>query len=189
MCKFVLKKRTPTSALGKIRDILVENITARVRGTTTITGHADQPLEDIRISNVRMFVDVEDAKDKRASDAIRIDAVRGLKLRDVSVAWNEKENEAAWQSALILKNVTDFSIDTFSGRQGLRDKDVPTLIVDNCSDGVIRNSSAGDGAATFIHVTGPATKDIILKDNQTLKAKKYVSFENDRVKKSVSLQP
>ena len=99
----------------------------KARGTSTITGHAGQPLENIRMSNVRLFMEVENARDKRATDAIRIENVKGLILRDVSVEWNEKENEPAWQSALVLKNVQDFTVDTFSGRQGLRTKIYPVL--------------------------------------------------------------
>ena len=186
MCKFVLKKRTDNSALGRIRDIFIDNITARARGTATITGHADQPLENIRMSNVRLFIDVEIAKDKRATDAMRIENVNGLQLRDVSVEWNEKETEPAWQSALILKNIQDFTVDTFSGRHGLMEKDLPSIVVDNCVDGTIRNSSAAEGTTTFIHIKGEATKDLALRFNRTSKAKKAVSFENDDVKKGVS---
>src|SRR5690606_2553613 len=61
MCKFVLKKRTESSALGQIRDIFIDNISASARGTSTITGYEGRPLENIRISNVRLFMDVEDA--------------------------------------------------------------------------------------------------------------------------------
>ena len=186
MCKFVLKKRTDASALGQIRDIFIDNISVSARGTSTITGHAGQPLENIRMSNVRLFMEVENARDKRATDAIRIENVKGLQLRDVSVEWNEKETEPAWQSALVLKNVQDFTVDTFSGRQGLRDKDVPGIVLDNSADGVVRNSSATDGTATFIHVKGAATKDLALRDNRTGKAKKSVTFENDAVKKAVT---
>jgi hypothetical protein len=187
MCKFVLKKRRDSSPLGQIRDILIDNISAKARGTTTITGHADQSLENIRISNVRLFMDVEDAKDKRASDAIRIENVKGLKLRDVTVDWNEKETEPAWQSALVLKNVSDFNVETFAGRQGLRDKDVPLILIENGIDGVVRNSSASNGTATFIFVSGTRTKNITVKDNTTIKAKRTITFENDSVKKSVSV--
>jgi Glycosyl hydrolases family 28 len=186
MCKFVLKKRTEASPIGQIRDIFIDNITVKARGTSTITGHAGQPLENIRMSNVRLFMEVENARDKRATDAIRIENVKGLNLRDVSVEWNEKENEPAWQSALVLKNVQNFTVDTFSGRQGLKDKDVPGIVLDDSADGVVRNSSATDGTATFIHVQGPATKDVALRYNRTGKAKKPVTFENDGVKKAVS---
>jgi hypothetical protein len=185
MCKFVLKKRKDSSTLGQIHDIFIDNVSVEARGTTTITGHADQPLENIRISNMRLFMEVEDAKDKRASDAIRIENVRGLKLRDVNVEWNEKETEPAWQSALVLKNVSEFTIDTLSARQGLKDKDVPAIILENCAEGVVRNSSATNGTDTFIHVKGAHTKDITLQDNKTVNAKKPISYENDGVKKAV----
>jgi len=188
MCKFVLKKRNATSPLGQIRDVFIDNISAKARGTTTITGHSDQSLENIRISNVRLFMDVEDAKDKRASDAIRIENVKGLKLRDVTVEWNEKETESAWQSALVLKNVSDFNVETFAGRQGLRDKDVPTILIENGSDGVVRNSSASNGTANFIHVKGVGTKDLVMKDNKTNKAGKAITFENGGVKKGVTFE-
>jgi hypothetical protein len=187
MFKFVLKKRTDTSALGKIRDIFIDNISVKARGTSTITGHAGQPLENIRISNVRLLMDVENARDKRTTDALRIENVKGLNLRDVSVEWNEKETEPAWQSALVLKNVQDFTVDTFSGRQGLRDKDAPGIVLDNSSDGVVRNSSATEGSATFIQVKGAATKDVTLRYNRTAKAKKSVTFDNDTVKKAVTV--
>jgi hypothetical protein len=185
MCKFVLKKRTDTSPLGQIRDIFIDNISVKARGTSIIMGHEDQPLENIRMSNVRLFMEVEDAKDKRATDAIRIENVMGLQLRDVSVAWNEKETEPAWKSALVLNNVQDFTVEAFSGRQGLRGKDVPAIALDNCADGVLRNSSATNGTATFIHIKGAATKDIILTANRTTKANKKVTFENNDVRDAV----
>jgi hypothetical protein len=186
MCKFVLKKRSDTSPLGQIRDIFIDNINVNARGTSTITGHADQPLENIRLSNVRLYMDVEDAKDKRATDAIRVENVKGLMLRDVSVEWNEKETEAKWQSALVLKNVSNFTIDTFSARQGLKNNDVPTLLIDSCVDGIVRNSSAREGTITFIHVDGAETKEIEVRNNRTRKAKKLITFVNDEVKKAVT---
>ena len=119
MCKFVLKKRSATSKLGAIRDVSIDNIIARPMGTSTITGHEDQPLENIRITNVRMNVVPENAKDKRATHAIVIDKVRGLQIRDLSIDWMKESAEPKWGSALILKNVKDVTIDSFAGRQGL----------------------------------------------------------------------
>lgn len=185
MCKFVLKKRSDTSPLGQIRDIFIDNIIVRARGTSTIIGLANQLLENIRISNVRLYMEIEDARDKRSTDAIHVENVKGLNIRDVSIEWNEKETEVAWRSALVLRNVHDFTIDTFSARQGLKDKDIPALVLDGCSDGMVRNSSATEGTATFIHVKGVITKDIELSTNRTRKAKKPVTFENDDVKKAV----
>lgn len=189
MCKFVLKKRTDTSPLGMIRDIFVDNIIVRARGTTTVTGHPSQPLVNIRMTNVQHFMDVEDAKDKRATDAIVIEHVRDLQLHNITVEWSETPTEPAWQSALVLKNAVGFTIDNFSGRQGPKNKSVPAISLFNCSDGIVRNSSAPEETETFIHVSGTATKDITLKGNRTSKARKSATFENDVVKKACTLIP
>jgi hypothetical protein len=136
---------------------------------------------------VHLYIDIENARDKRATDAIRVENVKGLTLRDVSVEWNEQETEAGWQSALVLKNVRDFVIDTFSARQGLRNKDVPALVLDDSADGVVRNSRASEGTTTFMHVKGAGTKEIELRNNRIRKAKKSVTFENKEVKKAVTI--
>ncbi len=114
MCKFVLKKRTPDSRLGAIRDIVVDNVLAHARGTSTIAGHPDRPLENLRMSRVQMFMHPEDARDKRATHAMKIEGVRGLAIRDLAVRWAEDPVEERWQSALVLKNVSDFEIESFS---------------------------------------------------------------------------
>jgi len=106
MCKFILLKRTSSAGLGVIRDIIVNNIIARVRGTCTVTGHIEQPLENITFSNVQIFMNPEDSKDKRASHALQIEGVKDLKMHNLSVSWAE-ETERKWESALVVKNVSD----------------------------------------------------------------------------------
>lgn len=186
MCKFVLKKRGESSPLGKIRNILIDNIIAYPMGTSTITGHADQPLENIRISNVQMYMTTENAKDKRSSHALRIEGVNGLRIRDLSVNWAEEEPEQNWQSALALKNVSDFVIDSFSGRQGLKSGSAAAIVMDNVRDGIVRECQAVAGTNTFIHVEGAASRDIVLRDNYVKKAKKEITFADKNSEKAVS---
>lgn len=185
MCKFVLKKRRDSSPLGKIRDITIDNIIAYPMGTSTITGHPDQPLENIRISNVQMYMTPENAKDKRASHALRVEGVKGLRIRDLAVKWSEENEEEGWQSALVLKNVSDFVIDSFSGRQGLKSGTAPAILMDNASDGVVRESRAAADTHTFIHVQGSDSMDIILRDNYVKKAKSEVTFAEKGLAKGV----
>jgi hypothetical protein len=187
MCRFVLKKRTPTSVLGRIKDIVVNNIIANTRGTTTITGHADQSLENISISNVQLFMNAENTKDKRATDAIKIEGVKGLNIRDLAIRWSEEEIEKKWQNALSLKNVSDVVIDSFSARQGLKDGKDAAILMEHVSDIVIRNSRAAEGTNSFIHLQGQDNKDITLRYNDTKKAKKEISFSNEGLKKSVTI--
>jgi hypothetical protein len=178
MCKFILKKRTDTSALGVIKDILIENVVAHVRGTSTITGHAAQSLQNISFSNVQLFMDPEDAKDKRSSDALYIQGVEGLKIRDLSVKWSV-EAEPKWKSAMVLKNVRDFVVDSFSGRQGLNNGNDAAIVLDGATEGVIRNSKATEGTNTFVYVKGEPKNYVSFKDNETRKAKRAISYEKE----------
>ena len=186
MCKFVLKKRRDSSPLGKIRDIVIDNIIAYPMGTSTITGHPDQPLENIRISNVQMYMTPEDAKDKRSSHALKIENVNGLKIRDLSVKWDEEKPEERWGSALALINVTDFVIDSFSGRQGLKNGNAPAILMENVAEGVVRESHATADTNTFIHLAGGNSRNIILRDNYLKKARKEITFADKTASKAVT---
>src|SRR5665647_1633803 len=187
MCKFILSKRTATSKLGKIKDIFVSNIIANTRGTSTITGHTDQALENIRLTNVQLFMNSEDAKDKRATDAIKIKGVNGLKIRDLSVNWAIDVTEEKWRSALVLKNISDFEINSFSGRQGIKNGKDPAILLDNVTDGTILDSRATEGTNVFIHLQGNTSKEITLRGNNKKKARKDISFGDEGLRKSVDL--
>ncbi len=184
MCKFVLKQRNAKSPVGAIRDIVIDNVVARPRGTSTMTGHASRPLENIRMSNVQMHMLPEDAKDKRASHALRVDGARGLRLRDVSVDW-AGETEAKWGSALSLRRVTDFRIEAFRGRQGLAGTDTPVLALEDCADGAIADARATAGARRFIHVAGEATRDITVRDVGMSDQGEAVTFGSDALRSRV----
>jgi hypothetical protein len=188
MVKIVLSKRKADSRLGKIQDVFISNVIAAVRGTSTITGHPDQPLENIRIMDVQMYMNAEDARDKRATDALRIEAVSGLKIRDLTVNWTEIEPEKKWRSALVLKNISEFEIESFSGRQGLINGEAPVVLLDNARDGVIRDSRATTGSGVFVQVAGDQTRDIILRNNNTRKASKEIVFTDGALKKAVEIK-
>jgi polygalacturonase len=63
MCKLVLKKRTAASRLGAIRDVVVDTVLAHPRGTSTIVGHADRPIENVRLSNIDISMLPENSPD------------------------------------------------------------------------------------------------------------------------------
>jgi hypothetical protein len=185
MCKIVLKKRSPESRLGVIRDVVIDNIIAHPRGTSLIAGHPQGPLENISMSNVKVRMNPENTEDKRATDALRIEGVRGLRIRDLEVRWDEEQVEEKWRSALVLKNVTDFDIRSFTGRQGLKRSDSPAILLDNVQEGTIRDSRAAKDCGTFIHIRGEASKDITLRDNDSRKALHPISYEKANLKKAV----
>jgi hypothetical protein len=139
LCKLVLKKRRPDSRLGAIRDIAIDTVTAHPRGTSTITGHAERPIENLRLSNVDIAMLPENAVDKRATHALQLTHVRGLRIRDLAVRWSDEAPEPRWQSALVLRDVADFSIDGFTGRPGLERSSHPAVLLDGTRGGTLQN--------------------------------------------------
>jgi len=174
--KFILSKRSDTSKLGRIKDIVIDTIISHTRGTSTIKGQPQQPLENIRLNNVQIFISPEDAIDKRSSHALVTDEVKGLFINDMTIKWDEEEPENTWQSALVVKNVSDFEIRSFSGRQGLINSSLPTILLENISDGLIAESRAEAGCKTFIQLSKAESKKVVLRNNNTTKATKPVTY-------------
>jgi len=176
LCKFILKKRTGSSRLGKIKDIVIDTIISHPRGTSTIKGHPDQHLENLRLNNVQIFMTPEDSKDKRASDAMIIENVERLRIRDLSVSWTKDQTEEKWKSALVLKNVSDFEIRSFSGRQGLINSSFPAILLDKISDGLIAESRADSGCGVFVQMNKEESNNISLRNNNTIKSEKEINY-------------
>jgi len=184
--RFTLRKRRPDSKLGAISDIVINNVTSHARGTSAIVGHPERSIRNVTISDVRMYMEPENAVDKRATDAIRIENVNGLKMRDVTVKWATEGAEPKWASAALFRNVTDLELANFTGRQGLKSSTTPAVVLENVAGATIHGSRADTGCGTFIEVRGKASKSIALRDNDTNAAVKRIVFENDAVRNQVT---
>ncbi len=125
--KFVLKKRTPESPLGRIENITIDGAQGTARGTSLVAGHVDRPLKNITIEGLRIKMLAENQPDKRATDAIVIERVDGLTLRDVKVDWDDRPAEPSWGSALVLRDIDGLEMNGFRGRSGSRDASVPIV--------------------------------------------------------------
>lgn len=185
MCKFVLKKRRPDSRLGAIRDVVVDSVVAHPRGTSTIAGHRERPIENLRISNVQMSMLPENAPDKRATHALALEHVRDLRVRDLSVRWSDEGVEPRWQSALVLRHASDFVVDGFAGRQGRAASDAPAILLDEGTAGTIRNARGSAGCRRLIHVQGETTRDIAVEQCRAPEGASVVTFQTDALKKVV----
>jgi len=98
--KFVLKKRTPDSRLGRIEDITIDGVQGRARRSSLVAGHPERRLERITIANLRVRMLAENLPDKRATDALVFQEIDGLTLRNVEVSWDRDTPEPKWGSAL-----------------------------------------------------------------------------------------
>ena len=186
--KFVLKKRNPQSKLGAIRDVVIDNVISHARGTSTLTGHAERPLENITISNLQMVMEPENTPDKRATDAIKVTGVNGLTLRNVSVTWSAENPEPKWRSALYVKDVTNLDVDTFFGRQGLKAGGAAAIVLENVVDGVLRNLRAAEGSGTFLEFRGRGTRDLLVHSNQLRRAARPVVFGDGVQRSKITLR-
>jgi hypothetical protein len=186
LCKLVLTRRTPASRLGAIRDVVVDNVVAHVRGTSTIVGHPDRAIENVRLSNVQVMMLPEDAADKRATDALVIDHVRGLRMRDVTVDWSADPVEPRWGHAIVVRRVSEFEIAGFAGRQGVRDTDAAAIVLDEAADGAIVDARGTDGCRQLVHVQGEATRDIVVRGSRVPPGAAPVTFERDDLRARVA---
>jgi polygalacturonase len=118
LMKFVLKRRTPASRLGRIEHVTVDGVQGTARGTSLVSGHAEREVEDLTVANLRLRMRAEEAKDKRASHALVFERVRGLKLRSVEVTWDREHPEPKWGSALVLRDVEGLDLQGFTGSPG-----------------------------------------------------------------------
>lgn len=126
--KFVLKKRTAESRLGRIRDITIDGAQGTARGTSLVAGHAERRLENITIANLRVKMLAEDQPDKRATHAFVFQDIEGLTLRGVEVDWDREKPEPKWGSALVLRDISDLVLQDFHGEAARLDASVPAIV-------------------------------------------------------------
>ena len=132
--KFVLKKRTPESRLGHIRDITIDGAQGTARGTSLVAGHVERRLENITIANLRVKMLAENQPDKRATDALVFQGIDGLTLRGVEVDWDREKPEPKWGSALALRDISNLVLQDFRGQAARPDGPLPAILKQNVTE-------------------------------------------------------
>lgn len=186
---FVLKKRTPNSPVGTIKNITIDNVTAYAQGTSRILTTVDKPIENIRIANLRVYMNPEAAPDKRTTHAMLFSGVTGLTLDNVAVYWNDEHPEPAWQSGLVLNNVRDFRLRNVSARPAHLESALPALLMTNCAAGIISECEAQPGTGTFLSVRGTGTRDLTLHTNYLKNARQPLAQDKTVPKGAVTVVP
>ena len=154
---FVLKRRTPQSKLGAIRNIVIDGASGTARGTSRVLGNEGRAVESLTIRNLDIRQLAEDAKDKRAVDAMRFDRVEGLRLENVRVRWDDAQPEPGWKSAVALERVRRVEIDGLSVRQGLLGGQAPTVSFADVDGGWVRGVSAQPGTGVLFGTSSNVT--------------------------------
>ncbi|HLL93568.1 MAG TPA: glycosyl hydrolase family 28 protein [Spirosoma sp.] len=183
---FVLKKRTPASLVGTIKNITIDNVTAYAQGTSRIISTVDKPLENIRISNLRMFMEPEVTPDKRTGHAMLFEGVNGLTLDKVALHWNDTNPEPGWQSGLVLNKVSNFRLRDVSARQAQRLSSIPALSLTDCTNGIISECMAQPGSGTFFSVAGPNSHHLVFHTNYLKNARTPLAQTKDVAKNAIT---
>lgn len=155
-----LTKRLPKTKVGFIKDVVFENIIATGMGTSRIESTEGVQIENVRLSNVKLFMDVENEMDKRATHAFLAQNVLGLTLSDVEIHWNEKDVEEEWKSALVLNNCISVDVNKFYGRQGIKETIFPVIELNNILDASFEDIRFQEGANLGVKVGGEATETV-----------------------------
>lgn len=132
--KFVLKKRTPESRLGRIRDITIDGAQGTAQGTSLVAGHAERSLESITIANLRVKMLAENQPDKRTTHALVFRGIDGLTLRGLEVDWDREKPEPKWGSALVLRDISDLALQDFHGQAAQTESPAPVILRENVTD-------------------------------------------------------
>ncbi len=98
------QKRGDVKSAGKIENVTFSNIIAHGQGGVRLEGF-DCRMNNIRFKDFQMFMEPEDAVDKRARNGFLFTGVDKLSMVDCEVIWNLESPEPAWESAYCFDDV------------------------------------------------------------------------------------
>jgi polygalacturonase len=158
-----VSERTP-----RFRNIHLSNITAQTNQAIYINGLAEMPVEDVTINDIQ-FDAQTGASIKEAND---------LEFHNVRITTKEG-------SSLVAENVKGLVLDGVKTFNPIASK--PTIDLKNVQDVFMYNSFVDKPTKVFLHVSGSTTKNIVLKNNNFLRAEKAVTKDED-VKETIAVE-
>jgi hypothetical protein len=172
--------------IGAMRNIIVRNVIARGAGRCRIHGSPNAYIENVTLDNVRLtLTNAPDSPLDKSGEALMVDHVRNLRLRDVEIAWGEPYL-GDWRSALLLDDVRDVVLDGVRATQAPNAPDAPAISLNNVVDAAIRHCKALPGTGTFIHVSGDQSSVITLQGNDTRNATRAISLGSEVARDSIA---
>jgi hypothetical protein len=156
---------------GSIRNIKLQNIIARGKGSSLINGHPMSWLDGITLENIKLFLsDDPSAPIQKVEHALKFRWARNLKIRGLEVVWEKPESER-WQSALYFEDVKDLELAEFTGRQGLIGAADPAVCLNQVEGARLLRNRAASGTEVFFDIRGDRSRSIQIRDNDLLEAR------------------
>ena len=116
---------------GNIENITLNHIIAHGQSGIRMEGFSNQ-LKNIRLYDVQLFMEPEQAIDKRSRNGFLFEGVNKLSLTDCEVSWNEHQPEKTWESAYFFKNVEGLKLIRTYGSKAPKSK-FPAFRYENTS--------------------------------------------------------
>lgn len=133
-----VQQRSKVRAAGKIENVLFNNIIAHSQSGIRLEGF-DKVISNVRFNNVQLFMQHEDAVDKRSKHGFEFMNVEKLTLTDCEVTWDKEHPEEVWQSAFSFDKVKDLNLRNIKAEQA-PDKKYPVAVIHRVS-GIVSDST------------------------------------------------
>lgn len=127
---FTAHPRTPETKLGRLSNVLVQNVTARAENSIRINGSADRRIENVCLENVSLRlarwtkypggvydnrpIKVLEPIEPHPTDAFNLRHAEGVVLRNCSVKWAADVPDY-FRNAVTVENAVDTRIEGFMG--------------------------------------------------------------------------
>lgn len=100
---FTIQKRGDKPC-GNIEHVTLNHILAYGQSGIRMEGFSNS-LKNIRLNDVQLFMEPEQAIDKRSRNGFLFNGVNRLSLIDCEVHWNAQQPEKTWESAYLFQNI------------------------------------------------------------------------------------
>ena len=111
-----IQARRKEKPAGKIENISFDHIIAHSQSGVRIEGF-DNVVNNIRFNDFQLFMEPENAKDKRSRNGFLFNGVARLLMNDCAVSWNTSQSEDVWESAYYFENVNGLTLNRTLGEQ------------------------------------------------------------------------
>lgn len=113
---FTIQKRGERPTAGGIENVVLDNIIAHGQSGIRLEGFSER-MKNIRLCNVQLFMEPEDAVDKRSRNGFLFHGIDGLSLVDCNVSWNREQPEKTWESAYLFRKIDGLSLVRVNGEK------------------------------------------------------------------------
>lgn len=130
LVRFLIMKRAPDSRSGAIEDVIIRNVVADVQGTSMISSRESTAIKNLELDNISLTMYAEETADKRADNALTIDNVQNLTLRNISFSWDTLMQEDKWQHAIQIKQSSSVFVNAIHIKNVPETRKIPIQLID-----------------------------------------------------------